>query len=206
MPIIGLLSFLIGIVVAYQGADQLRQFGAEIFTVDLLGVSIFREMGILLAAIVIAGRSGSAFAAQIGTMQVNQEVDAIRTLGLDPVEVLVLPRVLALLISMPLIAAYADVMGLIGGGLMVILTLDVSFYQFLERLQGAVTVWTFWAGIIKAPVFGFAIALTGCREGLKVTGSAESVGLHTTRAVVISIFLVIVSDALFSILFSAFGI
>lgn len=206
MPIIGLLSFLIGIVVAYQGADQLRRFGAEIFTVDLLGVSIFREMGILLAAIVIAGRSGSAFAAQIGTMQVNQEVDAIRTLGLDPVEILVLPRVMALLISMPLIAAYADVMGLIGGGLMVILTLDVSFYQFLERLQSAVTVWTFWAGIIKAPVFGFAIALTGCREGLKVTGSAESVGLHTTRAVVISIFLVIVSDALFSILFSAFGI
>lgn len=206
MPIVGLLSFLIGIVVAYQGADQLRQFGAEIFTVDLLGVSIFREMGILLAAIVIAGRSGSAFAAQIGTMQVNQEVDAMRTLGLDPVEILVLPRVMALVISMPLIAVFADIMGLIGGGLMVILTLEVSFHQFLERLQSAVTVWTFWAGVIKAPVFGFVIALTGCREGLKVTGSAESVGIHTTRAVVISIFLVIVSDALFSILFSAFGI
>ena len=206
LPIVGLLSFLIGIVVAYQGADQLRQFGAEIFTVDLLGVSIFREMGILLAAIVIAGRSGSAFAAQIGTMQVNQEVDAIRTLGLDPMEILVLPRVMALVISMPLIAVFADIMGLIGGGLMVILTLDVSFHQFLERLQSAVTVWTFWAGIIKAPVFGFLIALTGCREGLKVTGSAESVGLRTTSAVVISIFLVIVADALFSILFSAFGI
>ena len=148
LPIVGLLSFLIGIVVAYQGADQLRQFGAEIFTVDLLGVSIFREMGILLAAIVIAGRSGSAFAAQIGTMQVNQEVDAIRTLGLDPMEILVLPRVMALVISMPLIAVFADIMGLIGGGLMVILTLDVSFHQFLERLQSAVTVWTFWAGIM----------------------------------------------------------
>jgi phospholipid/cholesterol/gamma-HCH transport system permease protein len=206
MPIVGLLSFLIGIVVSYQGADQLQRFGAEIFTVDLLGISIFREMGILLAAIVIAGRSGSAFAAQIGTMQVNQEVDAMRTLGLDPVEILVLPRVMALVISMPLIAVFADIMGLIGGGMMVILTLEVSFYQFLERLQGAVTVWTFWAGIIKAPVFGFLIALTGCREGLKVSGSAESVGLHTTRAVVISIFLVIVADALFSILFSAFGI
>ena len=206
MPIVGLLSFLIGIVVAYQGADQLRQFGAEIFTVDLLGVSIFRDMGILLAAIVIAGRSGSAFAAQIGTMQVNQEVDAMRTLGLDPVEILVLPRLMALVISMPLIAVFADIMGLIGGGMMVILTLDVSFYQFLERLQNAVSVGTFWAGIIKAPVFGFLIALTGCREGLKVTGSAESVGLHTTRAVVISIFLVILADALFSILFSAFGI
>ncbi len=206
MPIVGLLSFLIGIVVSYQGADQLRQFGAEIFTVNLLGVSIFREMGILLAAIVIAGRSGSAFAAQIGTMQVNQEIDAMRTLGLDPVEILVLPRVMALVVSMPLIAVFADIMGLIGGGLMVILTLEVSFHQFLERLQGAVTIWTFWAGIMKAPVFGFLIALTGCREGLKVTGSAESVGLHTTRAVVISIFLVIVADALFSVLFSAFGI
>lgn len=206
MPIVGLLSFLIGIVVAYQGADQLRQFGAEIFTVDLLGVSIFREMGILLAAIVIAGRSGSAFAAQIGTMQVNQEVDALRTLGLDPVEILVIPRVMALVISMPLIAVYAAVMGLVGGGLMIIFTLEVSFNQFLERLQGAVTIWTFWVGIIKAPVFGFLIGLTGCREGLKVTGSAESVGLHTTRAVVISIFLVIVADALFSILFSALGI
>jgi phospholipid/cholesterol/gamma-HCH transport system permease protein len=206
MPIVGLLSFLIGIVVAYQGADQLRRFGAEIFTVDLLGVSILREMGILLAAIVIAGRSGSAFAAQIGTMQVNQEVDALRTLGLDPVGILVLPRLVALIICMPLIAVYANIMGLIGGGLMVISTLDVSIDQFLERLKSAVTIWTFWVGLIKAPVFGFAIALTGCREGLKVTGSAESVGHHTTRAVVISIFLVIVADALFSILFSAFGI
>jgi phospholipid/cholesterol/gamma-HCH transport system permease protein len=163
-------------------------------------------MGILLAAIVIAGRSGSAFAAQIGTMQVNQEVDAMRTLGLDPVHILVLPRVLALVISMPLIAVYADIMGSIGGGMMVIFTLDVTLSQFLERLQSAVSVGTFAAGIIKAPVFGFLIALTGCREGLKVTGSAESVGLHTTRAVVISIFLVIVADALFSILFSVFGI
>lgn len=206
LPIIGLLSFLIGIVVAYQGSDQLRRFGAEIFTVDLLGVSILREMGILLAAIVIAGRSGSAFAAQIGTMQVSQEVDAIRTLGLDPVEILVLPRLIALVIAMPLLAVYADVMGLLGGGLMVISTLDVSFLQFLERLHGAVKLSTFWIGLVKAPVFGFAIALTGCREGLKVTGSAESVGHHTTRAVVISIFLVIVADALFSILFSAVGI
>lgn len=206
LPIVGLLSFLIGIVVAYQGADQLRQFGAEIFTVDLLGVSILREMGVLLASIVIAGRSGSAFAAQIGTMRVNQEVDAMATLGLDPVEILVLPRIMALVICMPLIAVYADIMALLGGGLMVILTLDISLLQFLERLQSAVKVSAFWVGVAKAPVFGFAIALTGCREGLKVTGSAESVGHHTTRAVVISIFLVIVADALFSILFSAFGI
>lgn len=206
LPIVGLLSFLIGVVLAYQGADQLRQFGAEIFTVDLLGVSILREMGVLLTAIVIAGRSGSAFAAQIGTMQVNQEVDAMQTLGLDPVEILVLPRVFALLISMPLLAVFADIMGLIGGGLMVILTLDVSLVQYVERLQNSVSVSTYWVGIVKAPVFGFLIALTGCREGLKVTGSAESVGHHTTRAVVISIFLVIVADAFFSILFSRMGL
>ena len=202
MPIVGLLSFLIGVVVAYQGADQLRQFGAEIFTVNLLGISILREMGIVLTAVVVAGRSGSAFAAQIGTMQVNQEVDAMRTLGLDPVELLVLPRTLALVLAMPLLGVYADIMGLAGGAIMSMVTLDISLVQYIERLRDAIGIWTFWTGIIKAPVFGFLIALTGCREGLKVGGSAESVGLHTTRAVVISIFLVIVTDAIFSILFS----
>ena len=206
LPIIGLLSFLIGIVVAYQGTYQLRRFGAEIFTIDLLGVSVLREMGVLLAAIIVAGRSGSAFAAQIGTMKVNQEIDAMRTLGLDPVELLVLPRLVALLIAMPLLAVYADVMGVLGGSVMVVVTLDVSFFQFLEHLQSAVPPANFWIGLVKAPVFGCVIALTGCREGLKVAGSAESVGHHTTRAVVISIFLVIVADALFSILFSPFGI
>jgi len=202
MPIVGLLSFLIGVVVAYQGADQLRQFGAEIFAVNLLGISIMREMGVLLTAVVVAGRSGSAFAAQIGTMQVNQEVDAMRTLGLDPVEMLVLPRTLALVLAMPLLAVYADVMGLAGGAIMSMVSLDISLVQFTSRLQESVGIWTFWVGIIKAPAFGFLIALTGCREGLKVGGSAESVGHHTTRAVVISIFLVIVTDAVFSILFS----
>ena len=205
LPIVGLLSFLIGVVVSYQGSDQLARFGAEIFTINLLGVSILREMGILLAAIVVAGRSGSAFAAQIGTMQVNQEVDAMNTLGLDPVEMLVLPRVIALVIAMPLLAVYSDLMGLIGGLLMAIVTLDVSLVQFIERLHDAVGPSTFWVGILKAPVFGLLIALVGCREGLKVTGSAESVGLHTTRAVVISIFLVIVADAVFSITFSVVG-
>lgn len=206
LPIVGLLSFLIGIVVAYQGIFQLRRFGAEIFTINLLGISVLREMGILLAAIIIAGRSGSAFAAQIGTMQVNQEIDAMRTLGLDPVELLVLPRLIALLIAMPLLAVYADVMGLLGGGVMVILALDMSLSQFLEHLQSAVPLANFWIGLVKAPVFGGAIALTGCREGLKVSGNAESVGHHTTRAVVISIFLVIVADAVLSILFSPFGL
>ena len=127
LPIVGLLSFLIGVVLAYQGADQLRQFGAEIFTVNLLGISILREMGILLTAIIVAGRSGSAFAAQIGTMQVNEEIDAMRTIGLDPMEVLVLPRTLALLVAMPLLAVYADLMGLAGGALMAIVSLDIIF-------------------------------------------------------------------------------
>lgn len=206
LPIVGLLSFLIGVVLAYQGADQLRQFGAEIFTVNLLGISILREMGILLTAIIVAGRSGSAFAAQIGTMQVNEEIDAMRTIGLDPMEVLVLPRTLALLVAMPLLAVYADLMGLAGGALMAIVSLDITFTQFTERLKDVVPIWAFWVGIIKAPVFGIAIALVGCREGLKVRGSADSVGRQTTRAVVISIFLVIVIDAMFSIFFSAVGV
>jgi phospholipid/cholesterol/gamma-HCH transport system permease protein len=202
LPIIGLLSFLIGVVIAYQGADQLQRFGAEIFTVNLLAISILREMGILLAAIVIAGRSGSAFAAQIGTMQVNQEIDALEALGLDTVEILVLPRILALVIALPLLAVVADIMGLIGGGVMIMTVLDVSLVQFMEQLKNAVSVWSFWVGIVKAPVFAVLIALVGCREGLKVTGSAESVGRQTTKAVVVAIFLVIVTNAAFSILFS----
>lgn len=206
LPIVGLLSFLIGVVLAYQGADQLRKFGAEIFTVNLLGISILREMGILLTAIIVAGRSGSAFAAQIGTMQVSEEIDAIRTIGLDPVEVLVLPRTFALLVAMPLLAVYADLMGLAGGALMSIISLDITFTQFTERLRDVVPIWAFWVGLIKAPVFGFVIALVGCREGLKVRGSADSVGRQTTRAVVIGIFLVIVMDAVFSVFFSTVGV
>ena len=203
LPIVGLIAVLIGVVLVYQGADQLRRFGAEIYTVNLLAISILREMGILMTAIIIAGRSGSAFTAQIGTMQVNEEVDAMRTIGLDPMEVLVLPRAMALLIVMPLLTVYADLMGLAGGALMSLLILDISLVQFIERLREVVPVWSFWVGLIKAPVFGFVIALVGCHEGLKVRGSAESVGRHTTRAVVISIFLVMALDAVFSIFFSA---
>src|SRR5262249_31620799 len=145
---------LIGIVLAYQGADQLRRFGAEIFVVNLVGISVLREMGIMLAAIVVAGRSGSAFTAQIGTMQVNEEIDAMRAIGLDPIEILVLPRVMALIIVMPLITVYADLMGVAGGALMSWATLDLSFTQFAERLRNAVPMWAFWVGVIKAPVFG----------------------------------------------------
>jgi len=202
LPIVGLLTFLIGVVFAYQGADQLRRFGAEIYTVNLLGVGILRELGVLLTAIIVAGRSGSAFTAQIGTMQVNEEIDALRTLGLSPVEVLVVPRLFGLLVSLPLLTVYADFMGLLGGGVMSWATLDISIPQFLKQLQSAIGQWTFWIGIIKAPFFAAIIAAIGCFEGFNVSRSAESVGKLTTLSVVESIFLVIVADAGFSILFS----
>jgi phospholipid/cholesterol/gamma-HCH transport system permease protein len=202
MPIVGLLSFLIGVVMAYQGADQLRRFGAEIYTVNLLGVSILRELGVLLSAIIIAGRSGSAFTAQIGTMQVNEEIDALRTLGLDPIEVLVLPRLFGLTLTLPLLVFYADFMGVLGGALMSWLVLDINIPNFLTQLQSAVTTTTLWVGVVKAPFFASIIALVGCFEGLNVTRSAESVGRLTTQSVVESIFFVIVTDAAFSIVFS----
>jgi len=202
MPIVGLLSFLIGVVMAYQGADQLRRFGAEIYTVNLLGVSVLRELGVLLAAIIIAGRSGSAFTAQIGTMQVNEEIDAMRTLGLDPIEVLVLPRLFGLCVTLPLIVFFADFMGLLGGSLMSWAALDINIPNFLTQLQTAISPSTLWVGVVKAPFFAAIIALVGCYEGLNVTRSAESVGKLTTQSVVESIFFVIVTDAIFSIVFS----
>ncbi|MFQ5774964.1 MAG: MlaE family lipid ABC transporter permease subunit [Kiloniellaceae bacterium] len=206
LPIVGLISFLIGVVLAYQGADQLARFGAQIFTVNLVGIGVLREMGIMLTAIMVAGRSGSAFTAQIGTMMVNEEVDAMRTIGLDPMEILVLPRILALVIVLPLLTFYADMLGLLGGAVMVTAVLDISFVRFARQISETVTMWSFWVGIIKAPLFGFIIGMVGCYEGLKVSRSAESVGRQTTRAVVESVFLVIVLDAVFSILFSVLGI
>jgi phospholipid/cholesterol/gamma-HCH transport system permease protein len=205
-PIVGLLSFLIGIVMAFQGADQLRRFGGEIYTVNLLGITILRELGVLLAAIIIAGRSGSAFTAQIGTMQVNQEIDALRTLGLDPIEVLVLPRIFGLILTLPLLVFYADALGLLGGFLMSWVTLGITLPVFLDQLRGAITSWTLWVGVIKAPFFAAIIAMVGCYEGFNVSGSAESVGRLTTQSVVEAIFLVIVADAAFSVLFSVLRI
>src|SRR5579885_1774042 len=202
MPIIGLISFLIGVVLAYQGYDQLRAFGGQVFTVNLVGISVLREMGILLTAIIVAGRTGSAFTAQIGTMQVNEEVDALRTLGLDPLDVLVLPRVSALVIALPLLTFYADMAALLGGGVACVLLLDMSVSQFLTQLGHAVSMKHFLVGLSKAPIFALLIAMVGCFEGLRVSGSAESVGRLTTQSVVESLFLVIVFDALFSILFS----
>ena len=202
MPIVGLLSFLIGVVFAYQGADQLRRFGAEIYTVNLLGIAILRELGVLLTAIIIAGRSGSAFTAQIGTMQVNEEIDALRTLGLNPIEVLVVPRVLGLVLTLPLLVVYADFMGLLGGCLMSWASLGILIPTFLDQLHSAIGLWTFWVGVIKAPFFAAIIALVGCYEGFNVARSADSVGRLTTQSVVEAIFIVIVADSAFSILFS----
>jgi phospholipid/cholesterol/gamma-HCH transport system permease protein len=206
LPIVGLIAFLIGVVLAYQGADQLRRFGAEVFTVNLLGVSVLREIGILLTAIVVAGRSGSAFTAEIGMMKVREEIDALRTIGVDPIEVLVVPRLLALVIALPLLAFFADILALFGGGLMSVFALGIPPNQFLSQLEYAITPTMFWVGMAKAPVFAFLIALVGCYQGLSVGGSAESVGRLTTQSVVLSIFLVIVADAVFSILFSYLGL
>jgi phospholipid/cholesterol/gamma-HCH transport system permease protein len=206
LPIVGLISFLVGVVLAYQGAAQLQKFGAEIFVVNLIGVSVLREIGILLTAIVVAGRSGSAFTAQIGAMKVREEVDAMRTLGLDPIEVLVLPRILALVLTLPLLGFFADLMGLLGGGLMAWVSLDISPQLYLERLRDSIGAWHFWVGIIKAPAFAALIGLVGCFEGLRVEGSAESLGNLTTRSVVEAIFLVIVADAAFSIFFNMVGV
>ncbi len=206
LPIVGLISFLVGVVLAYQGADQLRQFNAQFLTVNMVAISVLREMGILLTAIVVAGRSGSAFTAQIGTMQVSEEVDALKTMGLDPMEVLAIPRVAALIISLPLLTFFADLMGLLGGGVMCVMLIDMTFGQYVGRLNDVASATHFWVGMVKAPVFAILIALVGCFEGLRVSGSAESVGMMTTRSVVEGIFLVIIFDALFSVLFSILSI
>ncbi|MEQ9813053.1 MAG: MlaE family lipid ABC transporter permease subunit [Azospirillaceae bacterium] len=206
VPIVGLMAFLIGVVIAYQGATQLREFGAQIFVVELTAISIFRELGVLITSIVVAGRSGSAFTAQIGTMKVNQEVDAMRTLGLDPMVVLVVPRVIALVITLPLLTFVANLVGVLGGAVIAWAALDISFGSFLIRLQSEVEIRTFFIGMVKAPIFAVIIAMVGCFQGLRVTGSAESVGRRTTQAVVQGIMLVIVLDAGFSVVFAELGI
>jgi phospholipid/cholesterol/gamma-HCH transport system permease protein len=203
LPIVGLLALMLGIVVAYQGADQLQRYGANIFVVDLVGLSMLREFGPLITAIIIAGRSGSAYAAQIGTMSVTEEIDAMRTLGIAPLELLVLPKILALLIVMPLLTVYADVLGVIGGMIMARAQLGVEFPEFLDRFNNAISITAYLIGICKAPVFAVIIAVVGCFQGFQTKGGADSVGRQTTRAVVQSIFFVILTDGLFSIAFSA---
>ena len=202
LPIIGLLSFLLGIVIAYQAADQLRKYGANIFIADLVGLSMLREFAPLMTAIIVAGRSGSAYAAQIGTMAVTEEIDAMRTIGIAPIDLLVLPKILALIVALPLLTFFADVLGVFGGMIMARAQLGVGFEDFLDRFTKAVSVTTYVIGIGKAPVFAAIIAIVGCFQGFRTRGGADSVGRQTTLSVVQSIFLVIVADALFSILFS----
>lgn len=206
LPLVCLLTFLIGAVLAQQGATQLAQFGAQVFTVNLVAITFLREVGLLLTAIIVAGRSGSAFTAEIGSMKTREEIDAMRTLGLNPMEMLVLPRVLALVITLPLLTFVADMMGLIGGGVVSVFMLDMTPASYLARVKDVTGFWTFMIGIIKSPFMALVIALIGCRAGLSVTGSAESVGQQTTRSVVRSIFMVIVLDALFAMFFTKMGI
>jgi phospholipid/cholesterol/gamma-HCH transport system permease protein len=202
MPIIGLLSFLMGIVIAYQGSEQLKTFGANIFIVDLVGISLLREIAPLLTAILVAGRSGSAYTAQIGTMKVTEELDALRSLGISPMSLLVLPRALALVIALPLLTVFADIVGVFGGMLIALNQLGVTFTEFLNRFEYAIVLRHYLVGVVKAPFFAGIIALVGCYQGFQVSGGVDSVGRHTTISVVQAIFLVIVTDAFFSILFS----
>jgi phospholipid/cholesterol/gamma-HCH transport system permease protein len=202
LPITGLLTFLMGVVIAYQGSEQLRTFGANIFIVDLVGISLLREIAPLVTAILVAGRSGSAYTAQIGTMRVTEELDALRTLGISPMSLLVLPRVLALVISLPLLTVFADVVGVFGGMLIAWNQLGITFTEFLNRFEYAIALRHYLIGIGKTPVFAVIIALVGCYQGFQVFGGVDNVGRQTTVSVVQGIFLVIVSDAFFSILFS----
>jgi phospholipid/cholesterol/gamma-HCH transport system permease protein len=201
IPIVALMGFLISVVVAYLGAQQLRSFGATIFVVDLVTIAVLRELGVLLTAIVVAGRSGSAFAAELGVMQLNEEIDALRAMGLNPIELLVLPRILALVIALPALTVIADAMGLAGGGLLSLVQLDIPLPQFVGRLKEALAPTTFWAGLIKAPVFAVIISTVSAYRGMQVRDSARELGRLTTVAVVQGIFLVILADALFAVFF-----
>jgi phospholipid/cholesterol/gamma-HCH transport system permease protein len=205
IPIVSLIAFLISVIVAYLGAQQLGRFGADIFVVDLVTISVLREMGVLLTSIIVAGRSGSAFAAEIGVMQLNEETDALRAMGMSPIELLVVPRLLALIIALPCLTVIADAMGLAGGGLLSLVNLHIPLVQFTYRLREALSSTTFWAGIIKAPVFAILIAMVGTYRGMQVRDSARELGRLTTVAVVQSIFFVILADALFAVLFVQIG-
>jgi len=205
VPIVALLSFLIGAVIAFLGATALSQYGASVFTVDLVAYSVLRELAVLLTAILIAGRTASAFTAQIGSMKVGEEIDAMRTMGLDQIEQLVLPRVMALIAMLPLLTFLAMIAGLLGGMAVCALALDITPTMYLTTLQTDIEIGNFWVGIAKAPIFAFLIGTIGCLEGFKVEGSAESVGQRTTSSVVQSIFMVILVDALAALFFMEMG-
>jgi phospholipid/cholesterol/gamma-HCH transport system permease protein len=205
VPIIVLITFLIGCIISQQGIFHFRRFGADIFVVDMLGVLVLREIGVLLVAIMVAGRSGSAYTAELGSMKMREEIDALRTMGFDPIEVLILPRMLALIIALPILAFLGAIAALYGGGLVAWLYGGVDPEAFLLRLRDAISIDHFTVGIIKAPVMAAVIGIVACVEGLAVQGSAESLGQHTTASVVKGIFFVIVMDGVFAIFFAAIG-
>ncbi len=202
LPIIALLSFMIGVVISYQMGNQLRNYGANVFIVNLLGLSILREFGPLITAIMVAGRTGSAFTAQLGTMKLNQEVDALNTMGVTPGQLLLLPRLLGLFIALPLLTMWADIFGVLGGIVMANSMLGITASDFLHRFQVEIPMRALLIGLGKAPVFALLIGSIGCFQGMKVEGGADSVGKQTTRSVVLAIFFIIVADAIFSIIFS----
>jgi len=206
IPIVALIAFLISVIIAFLSAQQLQRFGAEIFVVDLVTIGVLRELGVLLTAIIVAGRSGSAYAAEIGAMRLNEEIDALTATGADPYELLVLPRILGLVIALPLLTVLADAIGLAGGALLCRFLLDIPITQYLNRVNESIGPTTFWVGIAKAPVFAVLIGCAGVYRGLQVQGSSRELGRRTTEAVVQSIFLVILADALFAVLFMEIGI
>ncbi|MCF6197815.1 MAG: MlaE family lipid ABC transporter permease subunit [Hyphomicrobiaceae bacterium] len=205
VPIILLITFLIGAIIAQQGFFHFRKFGADVYVVDMVGILVLRELGVLLVAIMVAGRSGSAFTAELGSMKMREEIDALKTMGLDPVEILILPRVLVLIIAMPLLTFLGAMAALYGGGLVAFAYGGMGSDIFVARLKEAINITHFQVGMIKAPFMGAVIGIIACMEGLKVQGSAASLGHHTTRSVVKSIFMVIVLDGLFAIFFAAIG-
>ena len=206
LPIVGLLMFLLGVVIAYQAAIQLQKYGADLFIVDLVALSVLRELAPLITSIIVAGRTGASYTAQIGTMEVTEEVDALRTFGIDPLEILVLPKVFGLFLILPLLTVFAGIVGVAGGIVMTQATTTIGVSAFLERFPEAVTIESYLIGVGKAPLFALIIASVGCHRGFQVRGSAESVGRETTASVVQSIFLIIVADAVLSIIFSWLGI
>jgi phospholipid/cholesterol/gamma-HCH transport system permease protein len=206
VPVVLLLNLLVGMVMAFQAAQQLKRFGANILVADLLGISVTRELGPLITAIVVAGRSGAAFAAELGTMKVNEEIDALRTMGFGPMPFLVMPRVLTLMVTMPLLSVLADVVGVLGGMLVGMAALDLTPVAYWHQTQKAVDLWDLWTGLIKSVPFGLAIGLIACQQGLATEGGAEGVGQRTTSAVVITLFCLISLDAIFTVFFRAVGV
>ena len=206
LPIVTLISVLVGVILAFIGAQQLRQFGAQIYVANLVGVAMLREMGAVMAGVIMAGRTGAAFAAQLGTMQVNEEIDALKTLGISPMQYLVVPRVVALIIMMPLLCVYADALGIAGGALVSSLTMDISLVQYFKQAQTAVRMRDLWLGVSKSCVFGVLIAIAGCLSGIRCGRSASAVGIAVTSAVVSGIVAIVLSDAVFAVITEILGI